>query len=90
LGITKFLTGQIPSYRDITQFCTCAIKKSTLLRISNYKGNVKLTQAAMESCPVNLLYAILSRQTGTRVSPDKKVLRRFSQFAKKANKEIIA
>lgn len=70
LGDTKYLTGELPDYRTVTNYCTCTVKKETLLHIRSLDGSTELLQGTMESCPVNLLFAVISRQCGAKVSPD--------------------
>lgn len=89
LGQTKYVTGEIPSYRTITHFCTCGLTKSTLLKIKDFQGKYELTQGSMEKCPVNELYAIIDRQAGALVSMDKDIGRHFALFAKQFHLYVL-
>lgn len=62
---------EIPSYRSITQFCTCEVRKETLLKVVSFDGMEELDQFSRETCPVNQIYTLIARQAGARVNPDK-------------------
>lgn len=85
----KYQLPEVPSYDTLVHNCTCTNKKRPLLEAHDLKGADKLRFCFTESCPVNILYALIGRQCGARVNPDKEVMKRFGIFVDWINSAII-
>lgn len=89
VGSRKYSLPELPSYSSIVQVCTCTNKKSPAFRILDSKSSREMSNAYTETCPVNLLYALIGRQASIRVSPDQAMMDEYRRFSCWFYEEVI-
>lgn len=81
LGGVKYKLPEIPPYDVWVQHCTCSTKKTPVLHVEDYSGDKRLDFSFTETCPMNLIHAVVNRQAGALVRVDEEIGKKFKEFS---------